>query len=44
MLIVVVSCSKNGCADVRVGDYLEADGEQGDDGRFHADTVRAIHL
>ena len=40
-LVVVIPCPSSRCPDVRVGDYLEVDGEQGDDGRFYAEDVDA---
>ena len=38
-LVVVIPCPRAMCPAVRVGDYLEVDGEQGDDGRFYAEDV-----
>ncbi len=37
-LVVVLNCTRV-CPTINVGDYVEADGEQGDDGRFLAEDV-----
>jgi hypothetical protein len=41
-LVIEVRCSPAGCPDIRVGDYVQADGEQGgreEQGHFIADDV-----
>jgi hypothetical protein len=41
--IDVVFACKHDCPNVRVGDYVEADGEVHDDGRFQADDIHIAH-
>ena len=43
-LVVVIRCDTGLCPDVRPGDYLEVDGEQGDDGRFYAEDIDRSRL
>ena len=45
LLVVQIACDHGACPDVQVGDYLEADGEQGgreEQGRFIVETITIL--